>query len=113
MLPDFLGPLDPDLCAVQAVARGERVALAGTPTDRLLILAEGAVRTSGSRQRHGAGDMIAPRAFFGSETYPDDIIALRPGRIVHVPRTAVRAAMDTMDPLTWSLARVLAQEPCA
>lgn len=108
--PAFLGPLDPALCAVQSLAAGERVALKGQATDRMMFVAEGRVRVAGIRKPLGAGDVVALRDFFGASAYGADLIALGPARLAHVPRSTVRAAMEAQDPLTWTLARVIAQE---
>lgn len=113
MRPDFLGPLDVTSFARQTLAAGEMALEAGQPTDRLLLLVEGRLRAPGAKRpevrRYEAGSVLCPRSFFGAGTYPQGLRAEAGAVVVHLPRAAVQAAMDVQDPLTWSLARILAQ----
>jgi CRP-like cAMP-binding protein len=110
MRPDFLGPIDPDAFVRQSLRRGEEAAPAGLATDRMLIVLDGTLRDRRRNRRLLPGQIVDPLAFFGAPAYGGGIRAETDATLVHLPRDLVRRRIEAIDPLTWSLARVLAQE---
>ena len=109
MPPTFLSTLDMEGFPQQRLAAGDGAVQPGQPTDRMLFLAEGRLRTPRGAGCVEAGGVVGLRSFFGAAAYDETLRADGGAVLVHVPRHAVQTALDAQDPLTWSLARILAQ----
>ncbi len=110
MRADFLDGIDIGGFPRQDFARGATVVAPDTATDRLIYVAAGSVRNPASGARIGPGGVLALPEFLAESAARAPWIACEPCTVAHLPRDTVRSALHARDPLTWTLARILALE---
>jgi CRP-like cAMP-binding protein len=110
MRADFLDGIDIAGFPRQQFARGAMVVGPDAGADRLAYVAAGSVRNPASGARIGPGGVLALPEFLAESAARAPWIACEPCTVAHLPREAVRAALAAGDPITWTLARILALE---
>ncbi len=110
MRAEFLDGIDIGGFPRQNFARGATVVAPDAAADRLCYVASGSVRNPTSGARIGPGGVLALTEFLADSPARAPWIACEPCTVAHLPRDAVRATLQSGDPITWTLARILALE---